>query len=84
MKLVSLVDSGSYVPLKDVSIGGIIIVRHVKAGSEEEQLVEPVAGNSVLLSSYIQWCCYSKKKNLWRYFIFVKKKKYFRSIHQIQ
>jgi len=43
LKVVSLVDSGSYVPLKDVSIGGIVMVRHTKAGSEEEQLVEPVA-----------------------------------------
>uniref|UniRef100_A0A224XJ34 26S proteasome non-ATPase regulatory subunit 1 n=1 Tax=Panstrongylus lignarius TaxID=156445 RepID=A0A224XJ34_9HEMI len=43
LKLVSLVDSGSYIPLKDVSIGGIIMMRHVKAGSEDEQLVEPVA-----------------------------------------
>ncbi|BES91657.1 unnamed protein product [Nesidiocoris tenuis] len=43
LKVVSLVDSGSYVPLKDVSIGGIIIVKHLKEGSEEEQLVEPVA-----------------------------------------
>ncbi|KAK9512932.1 hypothetical protein O3M35_001237 [Rhynocoris fuscipes] len=41
LKVVSLVDSGSYIPLKDVSIGGIIMMRHVKAGSEE-QLVEPV------------------------------------------
>lgn len=41
----SLVDQSSYVPLKDVTIGGIIMVRHVKAGTEEEQLVEPVAGN---------------------------------------
>ncbi|CAH1398877.1 unnamed protein product [Nezara viridula] len=43
LKVCTLVDSGSYVPLKDISIGGIIMVRHVKAGSEEEQLVEPVA-----------------------------------------
>lgn len=43
LKVVSLVDSGSYVPLKEVNIGGIIMVRHLKAGSEEEQLVEPVA-----------------------------------------
>lgn len=43
LKVCSLVDSGSYAPLKDVSIGGIIMVRHVKAGNEEEQLVEPVA-----------------------------------------
>ncbi|XP_014254277.1 26S proteasome non-ATPase regulatory subunit 1 [Cimex lectularius] len=43
LKVISLVDSGSYVPLKDVSIGGIVMVRHVKAGTEDEQLVEPVA-----------------------------------------
>ena len=45
LKVMSLVDQSSYVPLKDVTIGGIIMVRHVKAGTEEEQLVEPVAGN---------------------------------------
>ncbi|KAL1140087.1 hypothetical protein AAG570_000019, partial [Ranatra chinensis] len=52
LKVVSLVDSGSYVPLKDVSIGGIVMVRHIKAGSEEEQLVEPVAG-TLNLFTYI-------------------------------
>lgn len=43
LKVLSLVDGSSYTPLKDVSIGGIVMVRHMKAGSEEEQLVEPVA-----------------------------------------
>lgn len=43
LKVMSLVDQSSYIPLKDVTIGGIIMVRHVKAGTEEEQLVEPVA-----------------------------------------
>ncbi|XP_075237027.1 regulatory particle non-ATPase 2 [Lycorma delicatula] len=43
LKVLSLVDNSSYIPLKDVTIGGIVMVRHVKAGTEEEQLVEPVA-----------------------------------------
>lgn len=37
------VEGSSYVPLKDLTIGGIIMVRHVKPGAVEE-LVEPVAG----------------------------------------
>lgn len=53
LKVMSLVDQSSYVPLKDVTIGGIIMVRHVKAGTEEEQLVEPVAGkHSLHLNNY--------------------------------
>ncbi|KAK4879008.1 hypothetical protein RN001_007154 [Aquatica leii] len=41
LKVISLNDGSQYVPLKDVSIGGIIMVRNLKPG--EEELVEPVA-----------------------------------------
>ncbi|XP_063234338.1 26S proteasome non-ATPase regulatory subunit 1 [Bacillus rossius redtenbacheri] len=42
LKVLQLVESSSYAPLKDISIGGIVMVRHVRPGLEEE-LVEPVA-----------------------------------------
>lgn len=41
LKVVSIVDGSQYVPMKDVNIGGIIMVRNLKPGDEE--LVEPVA-----------------------------------------
>lgn len=41
LKVVTVNDNSQYVPLKDVSIGGIIMVRNLKPG--EEELVEPVA-----------------------------------------
>ncbi|KAJ8916229.1 hypothetical protein NQ315_016368 [Exocentrus adspersus] len=41
LKVISLNDNSQYVPLKDVAIGGIIMVRNLKPG--EEELVEPVA-----------------------------------------
>ncbi|XP_050307174.1 26S proteasome non-ATPase regulatory subunit 1 [Anthonomus grandis grandis] len=40
LKVVSLNDNSQYVPMKDVGIGGIIMVRNLKPG--EEELVEPV------------------------------------------
>ncbi|KAK9888418.1 hypothetical protein WA026_000666 [Henosepilachna vigintioctopunctata] len=40
LKVMSLNDGSQYVPLKDVSIGGIIMVRSLKP--DEEELVEPV------------------------------------------
>lgn len=43
LKVLQQVEGSSYVPLKDLTIGGIIMVRHVKPGTVEE-LVEPVAG----------------------------------------
>jgi hypothetical protein len=43
LKVLQQVDGSSYAPLKDLTIGGIIMVRHVKPGTAEE-LVEPVAG----------------------------------------
>ncbi|KAJ9599449.1 hypothetical protein L9F63_010064 [Diploptera punctata] len=42
MKVLQQVDGGSYAPLKDLTIGGIIMVQHVKPGTTEE-LVEPIA-----------------------------------------
>lgn len=41
LKVVSVVENQNYVPLKDVTIGGIIIMQHTSP--EEEILVEPVA-----------------------------------------
>lgn len=42
LKVLSIVDGSPYVPLKEVSIGGIVMVRHINEGTQEE-LVEPVA-----------------------------------------
>lgn len=42
LKVINLNDGSQYVPVKDLSIGGIIMVRNLKPG--EEELVEPVAG----------------------------------------
>lgn len=41
LRVISVVDNQHYVPLKDVSIGGIIVMQHTAGG--EEALVEPVA-----------------------------------------
>lgn len=40
LKVIAVNDNSQYVPLKDVSIGGIIMVRNLKP--DEEELVEPV------------------------------------------
>lgn len=40
LKVVSLTKNQHYVPMKDITIGGIIVMKHVS--SEEEVLVEPV------------------------------------------
>lgn len=42
LKYIQFADQSTYVPLKDVAIGGIVMVQHLKSG-EEEELVEPVA-----------------------------------------
>ncbi|XP_021940173.1 26S proteasome non-ATPase regulatory subunit 1-like [Zootermopsis nevadensis] len=42
LKVLQQVDGACYSPLKDLTIGGIVMVRHVKPGAAEE-LVEPVA-----------------------------------------
>lgn len=44
LKAISIVDGQSYVPLKDVTIGGIVVTqRNVKPGDVDEVLVEPIA-----------------------------------------
>lgn len=43
LKVVQLVDGSQYAPVKDIQIGGIVMVKHIKSDSEEE-LVEPVVG----------------------------------------
>lgn len=48
LKVIALNENSQYVPMKDVTIGGIVMVRNLKPG--EEELVEPVAGK---LSSHI-------------------------------
>lgn len=55
LKVLALMDQSTYVPLKDVTIGGIIMVQHVKPGSEEE-LVEPVAGICQILLLELRFC----------------------------
>lgn len=42
LKVMNLNEGSPYVPLKDVSIGGIIMVRSLKP--DDEELVEPVVG----------------------------------------
>lgn len=46
LKVVNIVEGSQYVPVKDVSIGGIVMVRCTRPG--EEELVEPVAGKKSL------------------------------------
>lgn len=43
LKVISIVDGQSYVPLKDVSIGGIIVTQRSAKASDAEELVEPIA-----------------------------------------
>jgi hypothetical protein len=40
-----MAEATNYVPVKDLSIGGIIMVRQAQPGTPEE-LVEPVAGDA--------------------------------------
>lgn len=42
LKVITLNENSQYVALKDVSIGGIVMMRNLKPGDEE--LVEAVAG----------------------------------------
>nr|KAF7432218.1 hypothetical protein H0235_005142 [Vespula pensylvanica] len=42
LKVIQLVDGSHYVPVKDLQIGGIVMVKHIQ-GDTEEELVEPVA-----------------------------------------
>lgn len=43
LKVIQLVEGSHYVPVKDIQIGGIVMVKHIQSDTEEE-LVEPVAG----------------------------------------
>lgn len=44
LKVISIVDGQSYSPLKEVSIGGIIVTqRNAKTSADAEELVEPIA-----------------------------------------
>lgn len=51
LKVISLNEGSQYVPMKDISIGGIIMVRNSKPG--EEELVEPVAGKFNCASTHM-------------------------------
>ncbi|XP_014475795.1 PREDICTED: 26S proteasome non-ATPase regulatory subunit 1 [Dinoponera quadriceps] len=42
LKVIQLVEGSHYVPVKDIQIGGIVMVKHIQTDTEEE-LVEPVA-----------------------------------------
>lgn len=49
LKVLSVVEGSPYVPMKDLQIGGIVMVKHAQTDKEEE-LVEPVAGNFFFLN----------------------------------
>lgn len=51
LKVIQLVEGSHYVPVKDIQIGGIVMVKHIQSDTEEE-LVEPVAGKSILFFFY--------------------------------
>lgn len=55
LKVITLNEGSQYVPMKDISIGGIIMVRNLKP--EEEELVEPVAGKLNSLKSLLALYC---------------------------
>lgn len=43
LKVIQLVEGSHYTSVKDIQIGGIVMVKHIQTDTEEE-LVEPVAG----------------------------------------
>lgn len=43
LKVIQLLEGSPYVPVKDIQIGGIVMVKHIQTDTEEE-LVKPVAG----------------------------------------
>lgn len=43
LKVLTMPENARYTPLKDISNGGIILMKDVKPG-EKEEIVEPVAG----------------------------------------
>lgn len=46
LKVIHMADGSKYTPLKDVGIGGIIVMRY-SGVDQAEDLVEPVAGNLI-------------------------------------
>jgi hypothetical protein len=52
LKVIQMSDTSKYVPLKDPSTGGILVMRY--ASDQPEELVEPVAGTwpSIYFSSF--------------------------------
>lgn len=43
LKVIQLLEGSAYVPVKDIQIGGIVMLKHLQTDAEEE-LVKPVAG----------------------------------------
>lgn len=43
LKVIQLFENSHYVPVKDIQIGGIVMLKHIQTDTEEE-LVKPVAG----------------------------------------
>lgn len=43
LKVISIVDGQSYIPLKEVTIGGIIVTQRTAKSGDAEELVEPIA-----------------------------------------
>lgn len=64
LKVIQLVEGSHYTPVKDIQIGGIVMVKHTQADTEEE-LVEPVAGEWLIL-------CFLLKTFFWK--LILKKK----------
>lgn len=56
LKVIQLVEGSHYVPVKDIQIGGIVMVKHIQSDTEEE-LVEPVAGKSILFFFFFYFYC---------------------------
>ncbi|XP_061936881.1 26S proteasome non-ATPase regulatory subunit 1 isoform X1 [Apis cerana] len=59
LKVIQLVEGSHYVPVKDIQIGGIVMVKHIQSDTEEE-LVEPVAGKSILFFFFSFFCFYEE------------------------
>ena len=63
LKVVTVNENSQYIPMKDVSIGGIIMVRNLKPG--EEELVEPVQGTIFLNGSVLTLSNRTKPNCCW-------------------
>lgn len=60
LKVIQLVEGSHYVPVKDIQIGGIVMVKHIQTDTEEE-LVEPVAGEWSIPNLFVK----ESKKYFW-------------------